>query len=96
MLTFPGETLSSRVAAGLNEAIHLPIMNAESRKAYVEVAVKLRQREMFPLLEGIRTRIYDELGVSLFNSTKFSARLETAYKAAYEIFPSYKHLFFAS
>jgi predicted O-linked N-acetylglucosamine transferase (SPINDLY family) len=96
VLTLPGPCLASRVAAGLNAALRLPLLTAESRRAYVEVAVALRQPRAAPLLRDIRSHIYNELGESLFNSTRFSARLETAYKAAYDLLPTYRHIFFPS
>jgi len=93
VLTVPGGTLSSRVAAGLNVAIDMTILNAESRKEYVEVAVALNSHAR-PLLTKIRQHIYNALGKYIFNSQKFSKKLESAYLAAYELFPEYKHLFF--
>lgn len=92
MLTVPGATLSSRVAAGLNEAINLPIMNVESRKTYCDVAVALRSATAKPLLRSIRSHIAESLGKDIFNSSKFSASLEAAYTAAYDLLPHYRNI----
>ena len=92
VLTVPGATLSSRVASGLNEAINLSILNTESRKAYCDMAVALRSSAVAPLLRNIRSRIYASLGEDIFNSSKFSASLEAAYTAAYDLLPQYLNI----
>lgn len=94
ILTLPKDTLSSRVSAGLNEAVDLSFLNVESRKTYVDIAIALRDKTTAPLLFKIRSRILEALGTKIFNSTLFSSNLEESYRAALELLPKYQHLFF--
>ena len=85
--------MASRVASSLNKAISLPFLNVASAKEYVELAIRLyKNREV--LLPRIRERILRELGNNIFNSQKFANQLERVYQSVYELYPTYKHVYF--
>lgn len=97
VLTLPGATFSSRVAASLNDAVNLTLLlTADSRKEYIELAVALSAPSNFPLLLQMRMHIFHALGKLIFNSRDFSAQLEAAYESVFEIHPDFMHVFFPS
>mmetsp|Transcript_19415 Transcript_19415/g.27909 ORF Transcript_19415/g.27909 Transcript_19415/m.27909 type:complete len:296 (+) Transcript_19415:55-942(+) len=93
VLTRPGKTISSRVASSLNAAIGLSMMTVESRKIYVDTAVTLVEKKR-DLLLHIRLHIQNSIGRDIFNSTRFSSKLEVVYRVTTELHPSNRHVFF--
>jgi predicted O-linked N-acetylglucosamine transferase (SPINDLY family) len=84
--------VASRVASSLNTALSLSCMNTASTKEYTDLAVRLCTRPE-ALLAGIRRRVRAGLGTVLFNSERFAGRLEQAYQAVYELYPTFKHVY---
>lgn len=91
VLTRPGATLSSRVAASLNSVMDMCYLNAESRKEYVDIAVNITLRPA--LLNGLHGRIFRIVGEKLFNSTQFASKLERAYHGMVDIYPNFFNLY---
>ncbi len=100
IVTLPLTAFSSRVAASLNGRVGLGgLLNAESRRAYVEVAARLYHLKatrvhtdgrvsvsVSGMLGGVRDKIRAQLGVSIYNSSKFVGGLEKAYQTMFEIY----------
>jgi len=83
VLTRPGETFASRVAASLLAAARLPELVAPDREAYVETAVRLAtDAEALAGLTG-RLRAAPEL-LPLFDTTRTVRALERAYAQMWE------------
>jgi len=91
VLTLPRETVASRVAASLNTAVSLSLLNTYSAKEYVDVAVRLFHSPS--ALAYVRRRILGSLGNEIFNSERFAGHLEHAYEAVYDLYPSFKHVY---
>ena len=82
------------MAASLNTALSLPLLNTASSKEYVDLAVRL-----FHTGEAARGRVRAQIrrglgrGGVLFNSERFAGQLERVYQAVYELYPSFKHVY---
>ncbi|NGZ25874.1 MAG: TIGR03032 family protein, partial [Magnetococcales bacterium] len=78
VLTCPGETFASRVAASLLTAVGLPEMVAPSLESYQEIAVGLAESP--GSLQQIRERLLvNRLTFPLFDTPSFTRNLEQAY-----------------
>jgi predicted O-linked N-acetylglucosamine transferase (SPINDLY family) len=84
LLTWPGETFASRVAASLLHAIGLPELVAPSAKAYEETAIALaRDPER---LRQLRERLADyRRAAPLFDTDGYVRALERAYERMWAI-----------
>jgi predicted O-linked N-acetylglucosamine transferase (SPINDLY family) len=78
VLTFPGESFASRVAASLITAIGLPEMIMSSTEEYENTAIYYGQnsKELLDLKERLKA---NRLSSSLFDSKRFTANIESLY-----------------
>ena len=83
VLTLMGESFASRVAGSILNAIDLPELIAYTQTQYEEIAIELaRQPE---LLKKIKNKIVtNQYNTLLFNATKFTNKIESAYMQMYE------------
>ena len=78
VLTCQGESFSSRVAASLLHAVHMPELVTESLSEYQQRAVSLAMDK--PNLAALRGRLHSErMSAPLFDSHRFCRHLESAY-----------------
>jgi predicted O-linked N-acetylglucosamine transferase (SPINDLY family) len=83
VLTRPGETFASRVAASLLAAARLPELVVPDREAYVETAVRLATDP--PVLAALTARLRSEPArLPLFDTPRTVRALERAYAAMWE------------
>uniref|UniRef100_A0A8D0CHR6 UDP-N-acetylglucosamine--peptide N-acetylglucosaminyltransferase 110 kDa subunit n=1 Tax=Scleropages formosus TaxID=113540 RepID=A0A8D0CHR6_SCLFO len=83
MVTMPGETLASRVAASQLTCLGCPELIAKNRQEYEDVAVKLGTDMEF--LKTIRTQVWKQRICSpLFNTKQYTADLEKLYLQMWE------------
>jgi predicted O-linked N-acetylglucosamine transferase (SPINDLY family) len=83
VLTCPGQTMPSRVAASLLTAIGLPELIASSPDEYEEMAVRLATEPA--VLNALRDKLNRNRTTSaLFDTTRFTRHLEAAYTSIYE------------
>lgn len=79
LITWPGDTFASRVAASLLCAAGLPELVCTSATAYRELAIALGRDR--PRLAALRQRLLDtRLQVPLFDSVRFTRDLESLYR----------------
>jgi predicted O-linked N-acetylglucosamine transferase (SPINDLY family) len=78
VLTFPGESFASRVAASLITAIGLPEMIMSSAEEYENTAIYYGQnsKELLDLKERLKA---NRLNSSLFDSKRFTTNIESLY-----------------
>jgi predicted O-linked N-acetylglucosamine transferase (SPINDLY family) len=80
LLTYPGESFASRVAAGLVRTIGVPELITSTQQQYEQLAIELASNPQ--RLAAIRTRIQDNrLTSPLFDTPRFARNLEAAYTA---------------
>jgi predicted O-linked N-acetylglucosamine transferase (SPINDLY family) len=85
VLTCPGETFASRVAASLLRAAGLPELVAGSLDDYRARAVACGTGAMRDELTGLRARLdRDREHCALFDTAAFTRRIETAYRRMHE------------
>ncbi len=78
VLTYPGETFASRVAASLLNAVELPELITQSPKAYEALALELATDPK--KLSALRRKLAENLpSCPLFNATLFARHIEDAY-----------------
>jgi predicted O-linked N-acetylglucosamine transferase (SPINDLY family) len=78
VLTWPGDTFASRVAASLLHAVGLPELIAASRDQYVQIAVDLASEP--DRLIAMKRRLADQrLRSTLFSPADYARKLERAY-----------------
>jgi predicted O-linked N-acetylglucosamine transferase (SPINDLY family) len=83
VLTCPGETFASRVAASLLNAVGLPELATSSAEDYEALAVELGRRpERLARLKRKLAR--QRLGAPLFDTERFARHIEAAYAAMYD------------
>jgi protein O-GlcNAc transferase len=83
LLTYPGEGFASRVAASLLTALGVPELIASTPQDYERLAIELASHP--PRLAEIRTRIRDHrLTRALFDTSRYTRNLETAYLAVHD------------
>ena len=83
VLTCPGESFASRVAASLNAAIGLPELIAATPQEYEDLAVVLACDPV--RLGGVKRRLAERrLDGPLFNTRLYAKRLELAYTMMHE------------
>uniref|UniRef100_A0A8C2HZ56 UDP-N-acetylglucosamine--peptide N-acetylglucosaminyltransferase 110 kDa subunit n=1 Tax=Cyprinus carpio TaxID=7962 RepID=A0A8C2HZ56_CYPCA len=83
MVTMPGETLASRVAASQLTCLGCPELIAPSRQEYEDVAVKLGTDMEF--LKKVRARVWKQRICSpLFNTKQYTMDLERLYLQMWE------------
>jgi len=83
MVTMPGETLASRVAASQLTCLGCPELIAPNRQEYEEVAVKLGSDMEY--LKMIRARVWKQRICSpLFNTKQYTMDLEKLYLQMWE------------
>ncbi|MCI4379763.1 hypothetical protein PGIGA_G00232100 [Pangasianodon gigas] len=83
MVTMPGETLASRVAASQLTCLGCPELIAQSRQEYEDVAVKLGTDMEY--LKKIRSRVWKQRICSpLFNTKQYTIDLERLYLQMWE------------
>ncbi|KAI2644345.1 UDP-N-acetylglucosamine--peptide N-acetylglucosaminyltransferase 110 kDa subunit [Labeo rohita] len=83
MVTMPGETLASRVAASQLTCLGCPELIAQSRQEYEDVAVKLGTDMEF--LKKVRARVWKQRICSpLFNTKQYTIDLERLYLQMWE------------
>ena len=81
LLTCPGESFASRVAASLLRTIALPELVAASPLQYEEKALELAADPM--RLEQLRRRLAMR-NTPIFDTERYTRNLEAAYQAMYE------------
>jgi predicted O-linked N-acetylglucosamine transferase (SPINDLY family) len=83
VLTCPGETFASRVAASLLHAVGLPELAMPDVAAYEATALRLAQRpdELAALKARLRA---NQLSFPLFDTERYARNLEGAYDAMWE------------
>ncbi|AWP12261.1 O-GlcNAc transferase variant 1 [Scophthalmus maximus] len=83
MVTMPGETLASRVAASQLNCLGCPELIAHSRQDYEDIAVKLGSDMEY--LKMVRARVWKQRICSpLFNTKLYSTELEKLYLQMWE------------
>nr|XP_043896138.1 UDP-N-acetylglucosamine--peptide N-acetylglucosaminyltransferase 110 kDa subunit isoform X5 [Solea senegalensis] len=83
MVTMPGETLASRVAASQLNCLGCPELIAHSRQDYEDIAVKLGSDMEY--LKMIRARVWKQRICSpLFNTKQYTTDLERLYLQMWE------------
>uniref|UniRef100_A0A8C3ACM9 UDP-N-acetylglucosamine--peptide N-acetylglucosaminyltransferase 110 kDa subunit n=1 Tax=Cyclopterus lumpus TaxID=8103 RepID=A0A8C3ACM9_CYCLU len=83
MVTMPGETLASRVAASQLNCLGCPELIAQSRQDYEDIAVKLGSDMEF--LKMVRARVWKQRICSpLFNTKQYTIDLERLYLQMWE------------
>jgi predicted O-linked N-acetylglucosamine transferase (SPINDLY family) len=84
LLTWPGETFASRVAASLAHAIGLPELIATSPKEYEEMAIALARDPQ--RLRALRERLErNRLTAPLFDTDRYVQALERAYERMWAV-----------
>jgi protein O-GlcNAc transferase len=84
VLTCPGATFASRVAASLLHAVGLPELVTASLAEYEALALRLATDP--PALGALRARLdANRLTAPLFDSARFTRHLEAAYRRMWEI-----------
>uniref|UniRef100_A0A672L5R7 UDP-N-acetylglucosamine--peptide N-acetylglucosaminyltransferase 110 kDa subunit n=1 Tax=Sinocyclocheilus grahami TaxID=75366 RepID=A0A672L5R7_SINGR len=84
MVTMPGETLASRVAASQLTCLGCPELIAQSRQEYEDVAVKLGTDMEF--LKKVRSRVWKQRICSpLFNTKLYTMDLERLYLQMWDV-----------
>jgi predicted O-linked N-acetylglucosamine transferase (SPINDLY family) len=79
VITRPGVTFASRVAASLLHAVGLPELIVTDLQAYEDLAVELARSPA--LVQKLQARLAtDEARHALFDSARFRVRLELAYQ----------------
>uniref|UniRef100_A0A3P8ZHF5 UDP-N-acetylglucosamine--peptide N-acetylglucosaminyltransferase 110 kDa subunit n=1 Tax=Esox lucius TaxID=8010 RepID=A0A3P8ZHF5_ESOLU len=87
MVTMPGETLASRVAASQLQCLGCPELIAHTRQDYEDVAVKLGSDMEY--LKMIRSRVWKQRICSpLFNTKQYTMDLEKLYLQMWERYAS--------
>jgi predicted O-linked N-acetylglucosamine transferase (SPINDLY family) len=82
VLTLPGKSFSSRVAASLLESLGLPDLVANTLEQYETLAIGLAADP--EKLETLKVRLKQSRSATpLFNTAQFTEHLESAYKAIY-------------
>ena len=85
LLTWPGETFASRVAASLLHAIGLPELIAASAKDYEETAIALARDPQ--RMQALRERLaQNRLTAPLFDTDRYVRELERAYERMWAIY----------
>jgi protein O-GlcNAc transferase len=83
VVTCPGETFASRVAASVLKAVGMPELVAESLQAYEALALRLATNA--PELAALRRRLTgNRLAHPLFDTALFTRNIEAAYAAMWE------------
>uniref|UniRef100_A0AAX7U7Y6 UDP-N-acetylglucosamine--peptide N-acetylglucosaminyltransferase 110 kDa subunit n=1 Tax=Astatotilapia calliptera TaxID=8154 RepID=A0AAX7U7Y6_ASTCA len=83
MVTMPGETLASRVAASQLNCLGCPDLIAQSRQDYEDIAVKLGSDMEY--LKMVRARVWKQRICSpLFNTKQYTMDLERLYLQMWE------------
>ncbi|XP_043913191.1 UDP-N-acetylglucosamine--peptide N-acetylglucosaminyltransferase 110 kDa subunit [Protopterus annectens] len=83
MVTMPGETLASRVAASQLTCLGCPELIAKNRQEYEDVAVKLGTDLEY--LKKIRAKVWKQrISSPLFNTKQYTADLESLYLQMWE------------
>jgi predicted O-linked N-acetylglucosamine transferase (SPINDLY family) len=85
LLTYPGESFASRVAASLLRTAGLPELIAGSPSQYEETALQLAAD---PVRLGRLRRKLAERDTSLFDTEQYTRNIEAAYEAIYERYHS--------
>jgi protein O-GlcNAc transferase len=92
ILTRPVTQMSSRVSSSLNHLLGTDVvLTTSTRREYVEVAMRMSQCS--ECLVTIRRRIQNQLGVKIFNSSRFSRKLEDVYQTMQSLHPRSAHIF---
>lgn len=83
VLTCPGESFASRVAASLLNAVHLPDLIAHSQEEYERIAIDLAKNP--DKLAAIKRKLAENrLAAPLFDTPLYARHLEAAYAAMME------------
>ncbi|KAK2186976.1 hypothetical protein NP493_183g04027 [Ridgeia piscesae] len=83
MITMPGETLASRVAASQLNALGCPELIAKNREDYQNIAIRLGVD--FEYLKKMRAKVWKARMTSgLFNTKMYAQDLERLYRAMWE------------
>uniref|UniRef100_A0A7N5KAL4 O-GlcNAc transferase C-terminal domain-containing protein n=1 Tax=Ailuropoda melanoleuca TaxID=9646 RepID=A0A7N5KAL4_AILME len=83
MVTMPGETLASRVAASQLTCLGCPELIAKSRQEYEDIAVKLGTDLEY--LKKIRGKVWKQrISSPLFNTKQYTVELERLYLQMWE------------
>lgn len=84
VLTWPGDTFASRVAASLLHAVGLPELIAESSDQYVQIAVDLAGEP--DRLDSLKRGLADQrLRSTLFSPADYARKLERAYSEMWRL-----------
>ncbi len=87
VLTFLGQSFSSRMCGSLLNAIGMPELIASSQKDYEDLAISIgRDASVITALKN--KLVQNRLTTSLFNTKLFTKNLESAYKKSYERYQS--------
>jgi predicted O-linked N-acetylglucosamine transferase (SPINDLY family) len=81
LLTFPGDSFASRVAASLLRTVGMPELVADSALQYEEKAVELAAH---PVRLGLLRRKLALRDTPLFDTERYTRNLEAVYQAMYE------------
>jgi predicted O-linked N-acetylglucosamine transferase (SPINDLY family) len=89
VITRTGESFASRVAASLLNSIGLNELVASNQNEYENIAVDLANK--VKKIQFIKNKLnYNLKTTSLFDTQKFTKKIEEAYKNVYEIYKSGK------
>ncbi|XP_013133366.1 PREDICTED: UDP-N-acetylglucosamine--peptide N-acetylglucosaminyltransferase 110 kDa subunit-like [Papilio polytes] len=89
IVTMPGVTLASRVAASLLKTLNCPELIAKDRNNYVGIAVKLGRNKDY--LRYIRAKVADaRLHSTLFDCKYYASGLESLYIKMWQLYKSGK------
>jgi len=87
VLTFLGQSFSSRMCGSLLNAIGMPELVASSQKDYEDLAISIGRDPM--KIEALKNKLVENrLTTPLFNTKLFTKNLETAYKKSYDRYQS--------
>ena len=89
MVTLPGETFPSRIAAGQLSTLGCNELIAKSQQDYINIATKLGNDSKY--LQQIRQRVWEQRTMSpLFNVKNYSVNLEAMFT---KMFCRYQEIF---
>lgn len=84
VLTWPGQTFASRVAAGIDHAIGLDELVAPDREAYRRLAIQLASDP--GRLTDLRARLAENRNTApLFDTPRFTRHLESAFRTMWQV-----------
>lgn len=87
VITYPGQTFASRVAASLLNAVGLPELITSSLEAYAQLAINLANSPA--CLHQLKQKLaQNRLAYPLFDTPHYVRHLEQAYRAMWDIYSS--------